>query len=542
MNIQQRVVSTLTGKSISANPETDLWPDASLANGNPISMPTLGYSLFTDTPYWHSLKGLDTLFEWYQRNPVFYAIVNIKARAYANMKIQVVNRKTGKVEPENTLKDIPKKLYRLFKNPNAIQSQWEFWMQRKIFEEVAGNSFTYGDFTIGFEPSIANISDGGLWNVWPAGMNYKLTGKYFGAKKKSDIITGWEFKAGNYKQTWKPEEILHLNKPNTRYQDGYIFGQSPAVSLYRALTNIDMAYEARNVIMLNRGMRGIISSAKGDATGKVALTPDEKDKVFEAFGIRVSRTSRGKTKNTVKGEYGFLNGQRAWMISDQAINVTMVDQDVNKLGLFDEIATDGIMCCNGFGVPEILLKLYLKGNTFENQRESERRLYQGTIIPEAENDINGLNSFLALDDEDWYLQPCYDHVACLQESEKQKAEGNKVVVDTLLNELKAGSITMDEYRLATGRDPLPKPKSADGSESANKDTDVRTQEQQAALRGSVGGVTGILSIQSGVSMGTTTYDAGIAILTIVYGFSDEDAKKLLGAPKEQTNESTTTAE
>jgi hypothetical protein len=53
---------------------------------------------------------------------------------------------------------------------------------------------------------------------------------------------------------------------------------------------------------------------------------------------------------------------------------------------------------------------------------------------------------------------------------------------------------------------------------------------QANLRGSVGGVQGILSIQASVSQGLTGYDSGVAILTEIYGFSPETARQVLGKP------------
>jgi len=57
-----------------------------------------------------------------------------------------------------------------------------------------------------------------------------------------------------------------------------------------------------------------------------------------------------------------------------------------------------------------------------------------------------------------------------------------------------------------------------------------TLEAQASLRGSVGGVTGILSIQQGVVAKTTTRESALSILTLVYGFSLSEAYSLLGVP------------
>jgi hypothetical protein len=118
--------------------------------------------------------------------------------------------------------------------------------------------------------------------------------------------------------------------------------------------------------------------------------------------------------------------------------------------LFEEIATDAIAVCNGYGVPEILLKMYLKGATFENQVASVRRLYEGTLIPEAEDDLIALSNFLGLNETDYYLYPSFAHVPVLQESEELKEKTAKLRSDRLLGELAQKLITPDEYRTAMG--------------------------------------------------------------------------------------------
>jgi len=58
-----------------------------------------------------------------------------------------------------------------------------------------------------------------------------------------------------------------------------------------------------------------------------------------------------------------------------------------------------------------------------------------------------------------------------------------------------------------------------------------TQKAQANLRGTVGGVQGILDIQSSVSKGITDKDAAINLLVQIYGFDAEAAEKMIGNPK-----------
>jgi len=68
-------------------------------------------------------------------------------------------------------------------------------------------------------------------------------------------------------------------------------------------------------------------------------------------------------------------------------------------------------------------------------------------------------------------------------------------------------------------------------EKSNQIEDLSVQENaQAQLKGSVGGVQGILSIQQSVSQGFTTIDSGSAILELIYGIEPSTARRMLGEP------------
>lgn len=70
------------------------------------------------------------------------------------------------------------------------------------------------------------------------------------------------------------------------------------------------------------------------------------------------------------------------------------------------------------------------------------------------------------------------------------------------------------------------------------EVDDATKQAQANLRGSVGGVTGVLQVQTSFSQGLTDYQSAITIFTEIYGFTQEVADALLGNPEKiETDES-----
>lgn len=71
---------------------------------------------------------------------------------------------------------------------------------------------------------------------------------------------------------------------------------------------------------------------------------------------------------------------------------------------------------------------------------------------------------------------------------------------------------------------------ADAQEAEEETLDQATLDAQAQLRGSVGGVQALLSIQTSYSQQLTTYDSAVAMIELVFGYNTEEAKRLLGTP------------
>jgi len=78
---------------------------------------------------------------------------------------------------------------------------------------------------------------------------------------------------------------------------------------------------------------------------------------------------------------------------------------------------------------------------------------------------------------------------------------------------------------------------SDSGSSQNVAVDENAKAQ-AQLRGSVGGVQGILQIQQSYAQGLTSLTSALAILEEIYGFSEEVARELLGNPEKITDNET----
>lgn len=68
---------------------------------------------------------------------------------------------------------------------------------------------------------------------------------------------------------------------------------------------------------------------------------------------------------------------------------------------------------------------------------------------------------------------------------------------------------------------------------ANIEESDKTLDAQAELRGSVGGVTALVTIVQNVSAGILDLEAAVNIVTEIYGIEEETARKMIGTPKIQ---------
>ena len=97
------------------------------------------------------------------------------------------------------------------------------------------------------------------------------------------------------------------------------------------------------------------------------------------------------------------------------------------------------------------------------------------------------------------------------------------LLETILNDL-LKNMGNPDYKYVTIQPLLTKEVDADSAT-------IEKQKAQAQLKGSVGGVQGVLAIQASVSQGLTDYESAITILNEIYGIEDSLARAILGTPK-----------
>ncbi len=354
--------------------------------------------------------------------PELNAVINYRAWAQSLVELKVVSKITNK-EVSNS-----KPIVRVLKKPNYFQTQKELWRQAEIFRSIFGNEYNYF-----LRPTGMKNSFKALFTLPPQNIETKypqISNPFYLNTEYPDEI--------RYEYTWQgrkylidPEDVLHMNDNNVNMDwDNYLEGNSKLIPLTANIKNIRSAYEARNVIIENRGAIGILSNNSKDGIGStLPMDPKEKEKLQKEME-----------------KYGMLKRQWRFILTNLSLKWTQITTDMDKLKLFEETKEDFKMICAVFGVPYELLAGGKEGLFGEDKEKAQVQFYQDTVIPATQERIQGFNEFLETENRSWQIVGTFDHLPIFQEDLRDRAETLDTLVNALNVALGDGAITVEDYR------------------------------------------------------------------------------------------------
>lgn len=353
----------------------------------------------------------------YTEIPELAAVVATKARMFSKMNLEAVSKATGKPYPNYP------NLVKILREPNYFQAQKEFLRQTKTFRELTGEEILYMQRPFG----MSMLSTKQMFTLPPNLVTKKTTDDrpFFFYEKPE--IEYW-FRWGNQKYPLPQEMIIHFsdNRLDMR-KENWVEGESWVRSVVAPLNNIKAAYESRGVIIERRGALGILSDSTTDVAGAYPMTKEQKEELQEEYR-----------------NYGLLRDQWQLIISNKKLSWVQMAVDPDKLGLYQEVREDFMKICDAAGV-DVDMFGQDKGATFENKKHGERKTYESTIIPEAQEWIDGLNSSFETADKSWHIVGTFD-LAVLQENLKERGQAITLITGGLSKAYTDGAISLEQYQ------------------------------------------------------------------------------------------------
>jgi hypothetical protein len=287
---------------------------------------------------------------------------------------------------------------------------------------------------------------------------------------------------------------MNLIKPTSRID-----------SLKYPLSNIKASYHKRNVLLENIGAIGILSAQKSDLGGAIPMTPEEKTAIQKDW------------YNRSKDEL---------LITESQVNWTPMSYPTRDLLLFEELTADKLAIIDAYGLNYNLFSSE-SGSTFSNVRDSIRMVYTDTIIPETQQMYDTMAHQLGLAKDGYYIKADFSHLPVLQDDEQTKAAADKTKAETYNILLRDGVITTEQYAMDFGYE-LQQQNATDAKAAA-------LAQAQTELKGTVGGLSGIIELNTAVTGGLDRTTA-VNILVNYYGYDAVTANSMITTTQILPNE------
>lgn len=426
--------------------------------------------------------------------------LDIIAERVALCDYRIFNKLTGE-----EVEKLPTRLGQLLDKPNPFNSFDELVYQIMFSELASGNSYV---LTKTPDPTKAGSSYDLITNIWC--LNPDVTRplrKYsipdpFLVKDKEELLEG-------YKTHWMVDTNLFCDEVYHNIitkLDDTVRGKSPLISSERNINNLLAVYSARYNVYANNGNAMILTRKTGPQDIAEQINPITRQDMLDDINA----------KEGIVGRKNFIG------ISSIPLEAIETLGKIKDLEPFEETFADTIAIGAIYGVDKELLPKK-DSTTFTNKEAAEKQLWQNVILPYAQDMAVTLTKAFWLPAE-WEFRAITDHVDILKQDEKTYQEAQGFKIDNLNKLLTAGIITPDQYATEMKVE-LQKVSPQESQASA-------LAKAQTELKGTVGGLSGIISLNAAVATGQLNREVAVQTLVNYYGYADDIANKLITEPTE----------
>lgn len=435
-----------------------------------------------------TFSGLRSVITAYQKCPPVAAIVNRKAQAFSKGKIFVLDADGNEADS-----DPAKRIRKLMKRPNPMQTWKAFDMQSEIYQQLFGFCPVLAIKPVGFKENWYAKS---LWNIPPFMVKIEESNALFYQATFADMVKKITLKYKDHETTLDPADVLILRDITPSFKT-MLLPESRLLALEMPVNNIIGAMESRNVLINYRGALGILSPEK-DQFGVAPIDPDDKAELQKDF-LR----------------YGLTSQQWKFIISSAALKWQQMGIPTKDLMLIEEVVESTKMICDQYGHPAQMLGII--DPKYDNWAAAERGLYENAIIPESDSNIEQWNDFFGTEAEGLDIQKDFSHLAILQADQVKEATARYTMNQAKEIEWKNNLITMNMWLESLGEDGI-------GPDGDKRISEITKSDGPLAVAIGVGGVTGLIAIITAQGM---TPEAKQATIEILFGIAPADAARMV---------------
>lgn len=360
----------------------------------------------------------DDSMQAYMDCPHLRAVIDKKAEMFASGEWKCVSIKDESVEFPNDPG------LALLNDPNPLQSREDFLFKASFYKSLFANNFIYGNSGSALKHPET------LWHLPSENMSikYKDLRSFFDQTKIEDIIDKYILEAeSGQPKSYDVKDVIYKAE-NFSYTEGRGISKIPTLKL--PINNLVASMKTRNVLTVNFGVKGFISSEGKDALGTITIKDDERKLIEKEFA---NDSDLYANKPKIK-------------IVNVPTKFVPMSADLKDMLLLESEEIDFQTICAELGMKRDLFP-FTKGATFENQKQAEVTTYQSTIMQDADSFAGIMTARLKPGQDRKYILS-YDWLPMLKEDEGKAATAKKVEIEGLSVAYRDGIISAEDYAAA----------------------------------------------------------------------------------------------
>lgn len=422
--------------------------------------------------YRFGTSSKDFLLSAYGANPYVFMVVDRICQRLVQIDKKLFNKKGEEIQDAL--------FQELLESPNEKENGDALLYRASATHLVTGECFVVRKQTLGARDN------------YFIPVNFNVT---INEDTKGRILSYWITSFG-HAETFLPNEVLHIYKPDITLDTNHGFSTLRATRKVWESNNEVWASEAS--LHKNKGITGVIFS-----DGNRPMT-DREQKELQAKYDR---------DNTGASNFGKVK------VSTAKLGYQQMGMNPNDLKSIETRLEHLRTICASFNVDS---KLFgdSQASTYNNMAEAQRAFIVNAVIPLSKLLLPRITSFMAASVfKEYSLTLDEDNISELQLTKEQKSA-------RLGREVLQGILTPEQARERLYPEITPEAAIPEAAEKTQEEEGVASA--QIGLKGSVGGVQGILEIQQSVVVGTTSRPSALTILVEIYGFDLDTAADILG--------------
>jgi len=345
--------------------------------------------------------------------PHLNTVISTGAELFSMMKIKHVDKEGEEIENSPIVKFLA--------NPNPLQTGSQYQHQFYVLNSVYNKTFQHLIKGLSFD-QIPKA----MWLLPSGCMKIITTGKMYRQSDIKEIISNYELNHGQVTETFEVDNVLYMTEG---IGENILDPVSRIEAMKIPLSNIVASLKSRNIIVSQRGAIGMLSRKAGkDSDGFLPGDANEKEKIETQY----------QKNYDLDSERGHV------IITSEDYQWNAMTFDIKQLALSEGIEDDFSAIIAAYRHDRDIYPS-IKGATYENKAAGMRSTIQNAIQPLADKLMEQFTAEFIKEGSGEKLVACYDHLPCMQEDERLKAQGKLYKIQGLSIALKDGVISHAQY-------------------------------------------------------------------------------------------------